>query len=544
MMSLPYPILAVVLMSIYKPIVFMIVLSAWAWVAGWLDKDLEHYFLHRRIWNMGQMAVGAVAFYLWLVIPFFWLGLVLALLLVVGAFFGYAVYRNYRVPPEAKWTFSLDSLRQQIERVQITQATRRATVSLLDASGAKLDVPAPSSPGGSAHEAMQDLMDFALPRNADRIDLVADAQHFGLVVRIDGVNFPQNNKDARLGVSLIEYLKNHAGLDISDRRRLQTGRLMIDASDYGRHTLDMVFAGSTREMTMTIYIDREVRTLLTFDQLGLLELQKQVLRPVLAGSSGTVIITCPVHMGLTTTMYSLVNTHDPYTQSIVTLEEQVAFELEGVNHVKIEPSTDVAVLSNRLAVILRGDPQIVMLSRLTDAQIARQIAGSSHEVRFYVGMRQPDTFTALQVWLKTVGDLGRGGQAISAIISHRLVRKLCPVCRVAYKPDPKALRKLNLPPERVSQLYKHTGQVMVRDKPQPCSNCHTLGYRGRVGVFEVMAINDEGRKLIAKGQLDQLRVHLRRQKMLWLQEAALYKAVEGVTSVNEIMRALINEAKA
>ena len=84
---------------------------------------------------------------------------------------------------------------------------------------------------------------------------------------------------------------------------------------------------------------------------------------------------------------------------------------------------------------------------------------------------------------------------------------------------------------------------MVRDKPVTCSNCHGMGYRGRVAVFEVMVLDDEGRGLIAQGQLDQLRAHLRREKMHWLQEAALLKAVEGITSISEITRALQSSEK-
>ena len=132
----------------------------------------------------------------------------------------------------------------------------------------------------------------------------------------------------------------------------------------------------------------------------------------------------------------------------------------------------------------------------------------------------------------------KGGDALHAIISQRLVRTLCPTCRVAYKPDPEALRKMNLPSDKVSQLYKQTGQVIVRDKPQTCTDCHGIGYRGRVGVFEVMMMDDMARGLIRAGKLDQLRAHLRKNKMLWLQEAALHRAVEGITSISEITRAL------
>ena len=185
----------------------------------------------------------------------------------------------------------------------------------------------------------------------------------------------------------------------------------------------------------------------------------------------------------------------------------------------------------------------MMVSRLMGSKVARQIAAASGDARFYVGIRQRDTFSALKAWLKAVGDLKRGGEAVGAIISQRLVRNLCPVCRVAYKPDPEALRKMNLPPDRVAELYKQTGQVMVRDKPQPCVNCHTVGYRGRVGVFELMVLGEEAKGLIGQGKLDKLRAHLRRHKMLWLQEAALHKVVDGATSVSEVQRALAKDTK-
>jgi type II secretory ATPase GspE/PulE/Tfp pilus assembly ATPase PilB-like protein len=124
------------------------------------------------------------------------------------------------------------------------------------------------------------------------------------------------------------------------------------------------------------------------------------------------------------------------------------------------------------------------------------------------------------------------------VLAQRLVRKLCLSCRAPFTPDPAALKKLNLPADRVGQLYRETGQVMIKDKPQQCPACMGMGFRGRVAVFETMVLDDEARKLIAAGQLDALRAHLRKQRMLWLQEAALARVVEGVTSIGEVQRAL------
>jgi type II secretory ATPase GspE/PulE/Tfp pilus assembly ATPase PilB-like protein len=87
-------------------------------------------------------------------------------------------------------------------------------------------------------------------------------------------------------------------------------------------------------------------------------------------------------------------------------------------------------------------------------------------------------------------------------------------------------------------MYKHSGKVLVRDVEQPCPACLGLGYRGRTAVFEIMALDDQARALIAQNQMEALRTHLRKHKMLWLQEAGLFKAVEGATSIAEVTRVL------
>ena len=242
---------------------------------------------------------------------------------------------------------------------------------------------------------------------------------------------------------------------------------------------------------------------------------------------------------MTSTINSLVNRHDPYTQSIVSLEEESELDLEGVTRETIEPNSPPEAIERRLAAILRSDPAVIMLNLVPDASLSRSIARASADVRFYFGLRYEDTFAALRVWLKAVGDDEMAASGLGAIVAQRLVRKLCPTCRVSYKPDPAVLKKLNLPAERVPQLYKHSGQVRVgRDRMEPCPDCLGMGYRGRVGVFEVMVLDDESRRTLATGQLDQFRAHMRRRKMLYLQESALLKVVEGLTSIGEVTRAL------
>ena len=187
------------------------------------------------------------------------------------------------------------------------------------------------------------------------------------------------------------------------------------------------------------------------------------------------------------------------------------------------------------------ETNVVMIARIPEAPTAKMMAEYSHQTRFYAGVRNDDAIGAIKAWIKAVGEPEDAVKALSAIVSQRLVRKLCETCRIGFKPDPEALRKLNLPAGKVNELYKHSGQVVIGGKPQVCPDCFGIGYRGRCAVFEILSIDDEARGLIIAGQFEQFRAQQRKHKTLWLQEAALTKVVEGLTSVAEITRALAKE---
>ncbi len=530
--------LAVVLVSIYKPILMLLVLAGWAWIVAKLDKDAMSLFLQRQMWNGLQIGAGALAFFLWIIIPYFWLGMILALLIAGGAIVGYAFFRNTQVSEQAKWTFSLDSFTQRIEAVQAQHQRQSASVHLLASDGHPMEVPVGHDPHVPAHAKFEELLDFALPRKGDRIDIVVTGEGTKYVVHIDGFKHEQPDTDGATGMALVNYLKEKADMDVEERRKRQSGAINFDAGDLGKHNLSISTQGSTREVIAVLRIDASLRSAVGIDKLGLLPLQKQQMLPVLAQRKRVVLVTAPAHQGLTTSLYSLLQEHDPYTQSVLTYEEEIAYEIEGVNHHLIDQAADPKVVADKLNAMLRQDPNVVMVSRLADAQMAKVIAGGAGEIRFYVGLRADDTFAALKMWLKAVGDPRQGANVAIAITAQRLLRKLCPTCRTPYHPDPDALRKLNLPADKASTLYKQSGQVMVKGKPQVCPECLGLAYRGRVGVFEVMTLDDQARVLIADNQFDQLRAHLRKQKMLWLQEAALARVVDGTTSISEAMRVL------
>ncbi|MEO0715463.1 MAG: hypothetical protein AAFY58_00585, partial [Planctomycetota bacterium] len=132
---------------------------------------------------------------------------------------------------------------------------------------------------------------------------------------------------------------------------------------------------------------------------------------------------------------------------------------------------------------------------------------------------------------------------LRGIVAQRLVRKLCTNCRVPYTPQPDTLKKLGLPADKVSQLYKKGGQVLIKNKPEVCPACGGVGYVGQEGILEVYDISQTDRALIAEGNLTALRAELRKKRLPSIQQAALKKAAEGVTSVEEVLRVTAEQPK-
>jgi general secretion pathway protein E len=142
----------------------------------------------------------------------------------------------------------------------------------------------------------------------------------------------------------------------------------------------------------------------------------------------------------------------------------------------------------------------------------------------------------LRDWIKMVGNVKEATKALRAATNQRLLRTLCPNCKQAYQPSEDQLKKLNLPAGRVEQLYRAGGQIQIKNKVQECPVCQGIGYLGQTGVFEVLLVDEEMRKLLAKGDLKGTLALARRNKMIYLQEAALAKVVSGETDMKEVIR--------
>ncbi len=525
---------AVILVSLFKPVLMIAVLLLWGRWATYLDKEAEYYYMPRTALNLAQAGAALAAFTAWLLIPIFWLGLPVALGILIAAGVVFAVLRNAKVPAEARWDMSLGFLREMLQARRQAVAAKDARMRFVS-KGVYSEIPLADQPEYAAHMAMETVLVPAFERGAQRVVVQLAGQQAVIQHEVDAVNYKHDPPAPQEALAMIKYLQANAGMDNQDLRRKQIGQCRIEAKDIAGHDLLITTSGSTRNVQMTIDFDLEKQLKFDLDQLGLLPAQIEPLQGVLHSEERVVLVACPPRSGRTTALYTLLRQHDPYMLDIHTIEKRVELQLNGVSQHELEDRP----MGKTLHSLFLRDPKVVMVSHIADKETPGVIAkAAADQRRVYVGIPGADTMTALRAWAKSLGDLKQAGDSLAAIISPRLVRKLCPACKQAYQPDAAALKKLNLPADRIRELYKASGSITVEDKSQPCEMCHGLGYRGLAGVYEVMIFDDAAREFLAQDALVPLRNHLRKNKMLLHQEVALAKVVEGLTSISEVMRVL------
>jgi len=344
--------------------------------------------------------------------------------------------------------------------------------------------------------------------------------------RIDGTLFDLPPPPRGLAPAIASRLKILANLDIAERRVPQDGRIRLGvagrAVDLRVSTLPTQFG----ESIVLRVLDRSA-TGLELDDLGLPPGVVEVVRRTIRRPSGIFIVTGPTGSGKTTTLYSCLRRLNAVDTKVLTVEDPVEYEIEGVMQVPVNPVAGLSFAS-ALRSFLRHDPDVVMVGEIRDletAQIAIQAALTGHLV--LATLHTNDAAGAIT----RLTDMGVErfllASTIEAVLAQRLVRRICPDCRERCAPDPAQLERLGLAPGSVPQGFRGRG----------CARCRESGYRGRLGIFEIFAVDDELRELIARGApLEALRDAARARGLRPLREDGWRLVREGGTTAEELAR--------
>ncbi|CDM65588.1 type IV-A pilus assembly ATPase PilB [Pyrinomonas methylaliphatogenes] len=372
----------------------------------------------------------------------------------------------------------------------------------------------------------------ALRRGASDIHVEPYEKEFRVRFRIDGVLYDVLHPPLKLRDALISRLKIMAKLDISEKRLPQDGRIKLKIKADGR-SRELDFRVSTLptlfgEKVVLRILDKE-RLMLDMTKLGfepesLVKFQRAINKPY-----GMVLVTGPTGSGKTNTLYSAIQALNKPETNIMTAEDPVEFNLPGINQVQIKEQIGLNFAA-ALRAFLRQDPNIILVGEIRDfetAEIAIKAALTGHLVLSTLHTNDaPSTISRLM-------NMGIEpflvATSVNLIQAQRLVRRICEDCRVECPMPPEALIEVGFSPEEARQIKTYKGRG--------CRACNGTGYRGRIGLYEVMEMTDELRELILVGASAlELRRKAIEDGMITLRESGLHKIRNGITTVEEVVR--------
>jgi type IV pilus assembly protein PilB len=349
--------------------------------------------------------------------------------------------------------------------------------------------------------------------------------------RIDGVLQQVNTLEKDVQSGLITRLKVLAGMDISERRIPLDGAIRY-AHEGGQLDLRVSTLPTIHGEKMVIRLFDPARRLASMDDLGLDQQQQQLFRRILAHPHGLVAVCGPTGSGKTTTLQVMLAELNDQSKNIITIEDPVEYQSTGVNHVQINQRIGLG-FATVLRSVLRQDPDVIMVGETRDtetADIAVRSALTGHLV--LTSLHTNDAPGAVTRLLDMDVEPFLVASSLVGVVAQRLVRRLCAHCR----------RKVTYEPTSPEALALGLEQAFTAYQPVGCPRCHRTGYRGRVGIFEIMPVNEVMREAIVQHlSIAELRQLAMQHQMQPLLQDGINKILAGTTSVTEVLRVTYQE---
>jgi type IV pilus assembly protein PilB len=356
---------------------------------------------------------------------------------------------------------------------------------------------------------------------------------FKIRIKADGVLYEMVPPPRHLAFAITTRIKVLANLDIAERRMPQDGRIELTLDG---HPVDLRVATCPTMFGESVVLRILDRTVVKLDlnQVGLDAPTLKKFREVIHKPNGIVLVTGPTGSGKTTTLYSALNELNCIEDKIITTEDPVEYDMDGIVQVPVDSELGVTFAAC-LRAILRQDPDKILVGEIRDletAEIAVQASLTGHMVFSTLHTNDsPGTITRLR-------DMGIPPflitATVEAILAQRLVRRICTSCREETTVSPEVLLDMQLTPDKVvgKKFYRGRG----------CEACNNSGYRGRRGLFELMIMNDDLREMIMRSaSTDELRTAAQSYGMVTLRDAGLNAIFAGDTTVDEVLRETIIE---
>ena len=373
----------------------------------------------------------------------------------------------------------------------------------------------------------------AFRMEASDIHLEPMADRFRVRYRIDGVCHEQPAPPRKLQAAVISRLKIMSEMDIAEKRIPQDGRIQANV---GGKTIDLrvnCLPTTHGESIVMRLLDKEGLKL-GLGQLGFLADDQQTFENLIQLPDGILLVTGPTGSGKTTTLYSCLNYINKPDRKIITVEDPVEYQLEGINQVQVNTAVDLT-FANALRAMLRQAPNVVMLGEIRDLETASIAINASLTGHLVFSTLHTNSATAAVARLIDIGVKPfLIASATRCLMAQRLVRKICAKCEGPTDPDTSELGALGLDINNIKDPNFKVGKG--------CAKCNNTGYKGRFGLFEVYVMEDEGRKLVINKETSGvIQNHARKVGMRTLREDGARKAIAGMTTPKEVLRVTVGD---
>ncbi|MBS6025035.1 MAG: type II/IV secretion system protein [Paeniclostridium sordellii] len=373
---------------------------------------------------------------------------------------------------------------------------------------------------------VHNILETAVRMKASDIHIERDGDFMRIRFRIDGILSEYMKMNSRPYKAVISRVKIMAGLNISEKRLPQDGRIFLNVDNRSIDYRVSTMPTSKDEKVVMRVLDRTT-FMVSKEKLGLNKKNIQVYDELLENPYGLILVVGPTGSGKTTTLYAMLNQLNSIEKNILTIEDPVEYELDGINQSQINYKAGLD-FANALRAFLRQDPDIIMVGEIRDldtAQIGIRAALTGHLV--LSTLHSNTAVSAISRLLDMKVDSFLITSALTGVVSQRLVRKVCENCKISYLGEEGEKKALNYPLDKELILYKGSG----------CDKCNYTGYKGRTGVYEILKITKSVRDLINRGATEaDIQKKAEELGMETMRKDATIKVINGETTIEEMLR--------
>ncbi len=372
------------------------------------------------------------------------------------------------------------------------------------------------------------MLSQAVRDNASDIHIESCKDRVKIRKRVDGILYDMYSAPKHAQGKLISRIKIMARMDIAERRLPQDGRIEIRIADKNVDLRVSTLPTAFGERVVMRLLDKS-SVLLSLTDIGMSDRDLAIFNDLIKASHGIILVTGPTGSGKTTTLYSALSEINRPDINIITVEDPIEYQIDGISQMQVNAKINLT-FANGLRTIVRQDPDVILIGEIRDletAEIAIQSALTGHLV--FSTLHTNDAASAVTRLIDMGIESFLVTSSVNAILAQRLVRKICDNCREEYEPTDGELATIGLSREQLA------GRPLQRGSG--CPECLNTGYRGRLGIFELMLLDQDLKSLIlATSDAGQISRQARKNGMLTLREDGINKILAGITTIEEVFR--------